>query len=283
MIHEHVGLPDGGLVLFGAIVLAIGYDVLAARVGGWPWWRTMLFLGGCTLLVAAFLPGGGGFREHMARHLVIGMVAPLGLVLGAPVTLLLRGLPRGGARRLGRLVHGLRPVAHPVVALGLNLGGMALLYFTPFYGWAAGHPGVHLAVQVHFLLAGYLFTWVVAGPDPAPRRISVPARLVVLGVAVAFHATVSQLMYAGVGVDLPVPVTDRQAGATLMYYGGDIGELLVAVALVSGWRPRRAARKREPRIATHGGWAQVSTRRAIAAAQDGRPEVTVGVTASGPR
>ncbi|GAA2850772.1 hypothetical protein Acy02nite_34120 [Actinoplanes cyaneus] len=258
MIHEHAGLPDGGLILLGIVVLAIGYDVLAARVGGWPWWRTMLFLTGCTLLMAAFLPAGGGFREHMARHLVIGMLAPLGLVLGAPVTLLLRGLPRAAGRRLGQLVNGLGPIAHPVVALVLNLGGLALLYFTPFYGWTAAHPVAHLAVQVHFLLAGYLFTWVVAGPDPAPRRISVPARLVVLGVAVAFHAIVSQLMYAGAGVDLPVPVAERQAGATLMYYGGDLGELLVAAALVSGWRPRRAGRTRRPHPAAHGGQVRTS-------------------------
>ncbi|MEV5893244.1 DUF2243 domain-containing protein [Nonomuraea fuscirosea] len=39
-----------------------------------------------------------------------------------------------------------------------------------------------------------------AGPDPAPRRPSVPTRLVVLGVAVAVHAGLSQLMYAGIGV-----------------------------------------------------------------------------------
>ncbi|WP_203737750.1 cytochrome c oxidase assembly protein [Actinoplanes italicus] len=94
-------------------------------------------------------------------------------------------------------------------------------------------------VQVHFLLAGYLFAWVVAGPDPAPRRPSVPVRLMVLGVAIAFHAVFSQLMFAGVVGDPATPRAEREGGAELMYYGGDIAELLLAAALVTRWRPRR--------------------------------------------
>jgi putative membrane protein len=62
-------------------------------------------------------------------------------------------------------------------------------------------------------------------------------RLVVLGLAIAAHAALSQLLYAGV-VDVGVPAADRRAGATLMYYGGDAAELLLAFALVTNWRPR---------------------------------------------
>ncbi|MEV4073254.1 cytochrome c oxidase assembly protein [Nonomuraea fuscirosea] len=102
---------------------------------------------------------------------------------------------------------------------------------------------LHAAVHVHFLLSGCLFAWVIAGPDPAPRRPSVPARLVVLGVAVAVHAGLSQLMYAGIGVDLPVPVEQRRGAAEIMYYGGDLAELMLAVALVLGWKPAGRARR----------------------------------------
>lgn len=83
----------------------------------------------------------------------------------------------------------------------------------------------------------------IAGPDPAPRRLSVPTRLVVLSVAIAVHAGLSQLMYAGLYVRIPVPPDQLQAGAQLMYYGGDIAELLLALAMVSTWRPRRARRR----------------------------------------
>jgi hypothetical protein len=94
------------------------------------------FLHAAELLAIA----AGGFlfadlRGHMAQHLLIGMFAPLGLVLAAPVTLALRTLPVKAARRLATLLRS-RParwVGHPVTALALNSGGMFLLYLTPLY------------------------------------------------------------------------------------------------------------------------------------------------------
>jgi putative membrane protein len=126
-------------------------------------------------------------------------------------------------------VHGRR---HPVTALILTTGGLTVLYLTPLYARMLAEPALHQLVTVHFVLSGCLFAWVVAGADPAPHRPSVPARLVLLGVAIAAHATLSQLLYAGAYVQVPAPVADRQAGATLMYYGGDIAELLLAFAVV---------------------------------------------------
>jgi putative membrane protein len=160
------------------------------------------------------------------------------------VTLLLRSLPAGPARRFGRLLRSrpLHLLAHPLSALALNLGGLAVLYFTPLYAAAADNPGFHGAVMIHFLAAGYLFAWVVAGPDPAPRRPSVPARLVLLGAAIAGHAVLSQLIYAGLFVQVPAPPAQLRQAGELMYYGGDIAELLLAFALVSSWRPGRPRR-----------------------------------------
>jgi putative membrane protein len=240
------------------IAVAMGYEWLGIRatVRGrrWSSWRTASFLTGCLLLVVALAPAGhGDFVDHMARHLLVGMLAPLALVLGAPVTLVLRTVSPAAGRAVGRLLHTrtLRVVAHPVTALCLNVGGLALLYVTPLYTRTLADPSLHRAVQVHFLAAGYLFAWVVAGPDPAPRRPSVPARLVVLGAAVAAHAVLAQLLYAGALVHIPATIEQRQGGATLMYYGGDIAELLIAFALVSSWRPRRPASGRS--AATTGG------------------------------
>lgn len=74
-------------------------------------------------------------------------------------------------------------------------------------------------------------------------------RLVVLGVAIAAHAVISQLMYGGFGINIHAPVDQVQGGAQIMYYGGDIAELLLAVALVATWRPQLASRRalRTPR------------------------------------
>ena len=137
-------------------------------------------------------------------------------------------------------------VSHPVAGLALTIGGMAALYFTPLYALTASAPLLHGAVHLHFLLAGYLFAFSIAGPDPAPHRPSVPLRLVVLGVAIAAHAILAQLIYAGVLVQIPASPAALRGAADLMYYGGDIAELLLALALVSTWRPVSARAPARP-------------------------------------
>ncbi|MGP4002689.1 cytochrome c oxidase assembly protein [Streptomyces sp. 8N706] len=105
---------------------------------------------------------------------------------------------------------------------------------------------LHWLLHAHFLLAGCLFAYVIAGPDPAPARPGVPVRLVVLGVAIAAHAVISQLMYGGFGINIHAPVDQVQRAAEIMYYGyygGDIAELLLAVALVATWRPQHTAHR----------------------------------------
>lgn len=60
------------------------------------------------------------------------------------------------------------------------------------------------------------------GRDPAPSRPGVPAWLVVLGVAIAAHATISQLMYGGFFINIDAPVAQVQGGAEFMYHGGTL-------------------------------------------------------------
>ncbi|MFF0001205.1 cytochrome c oxidase assembly protein [Streptomyces avermitilis] len=181
------------------------------------------------------------FRGHMLQHLLIGMYAPLALVLGALVTLLLRTLPVHGARLLSGVLRSspLHLIANPVVALLLSVGSLGAVYFTPLYQAVAGQMLWHLVLHAHFLLSGCLFAWVIAGQDPAPTRPDVPVRLVIMGFAVAGHAVLSQMMYAGLYLGVYAPAEQVQGGAEIMYYGGDIAELLLAAALVATWRPTR--------------------------------------------
>ncbi|GGL61327.1 hypothetical protein GCM10010129_01130 [Streptomyces fumigatiscleroticus] len=253
------GLPESGLPALAVLVCAAVYLRLARRARrrnparGWSRRRTASFLLGLALVAVALLPpvasfAHADFRGHMVQHLLIGMYAPLALVLGAPVTLLLRTLPAVRARRLSRVLHGrpARLLTHPAVALGLSTGSLVVLYFTPVYNAATARPAGHWLLHAHFLLSGCLFAHVVAGPDPAPARPGVRARLVVLGVAIAAHAVVSQLMYGGFWADIHAPVPEVRGGAEIMYYGGDIAELLLAAALVTTWRPRRGRPRARP-------------------------------------
>ncbi|CAM5689081.1 Cytochrome c oxidase assembly protein OS=Streptomyces fumanus OX=67302 GN=GCM10018772_14070 PE=4 SV=1 [Streptomyces fumanus] len=261
--HQHGGgLPVEGLVpVLALLVLGGGYGVAVWRVRrrsggqGWSGPRAFCFAAGVGLLAVALLPPLGtvahhDFRGHMAQHMLIGMYAPLALVLGAPVTLLLRVLPVRRARRVTAVLRS-RPVklvAHPAVALLLSTGSLGVLYFTPLYDALSAHPAGHWLMSLHFLASGCLFAHAIAGPDPAPGRPGVPARLGYLGVAVAAHALIAQAMYGGYLVHLHVPAAEVRAGAEIMYYAGDMAELLLAGALVATWRPerRRPATGRAP-------------------------------------
>ncbi|WFF09737.1 cytochrome c oxidase assembly protein [Micromonospora sp. WMMD1076] len=136
-----------------------------------------------------------------------------------------------------------------VTGLLLTAGGLWLLYLTPLYRATLDSPVLHTLVNLHFLLSGCLFAWSVAGPDPGPHRPRVPVRLVVIGFGVAAHATIAQLLYAGLFVDVPATAAELRAGATLMYYLGDLAEIALALALLATWRPEPVRRRRAARSA----------------------------------
>jgi len=246
---NHAGLAaQGGIAVAAVLYVIMALDQRRARK---PWGaaRTVAFLMGCGFVELALLPRlspypPGDFRGHMLEHLLLGMIAPVPLVFAAPMTLLLlRTLRPRYARGLADFVRSrpMRVVAHPLVALTLSVGGMGAIYLTPIYGLMREHAALHAAIHVHFLLSGCLFAWVIAGPDPVPRRPPMSERLLVLGIAIALHATVAQLIYANFLIAVPASEAELHGAAALMYYGGDISELVLAFAAASSMRRRRAA------------------------------------------
>ncbi|MDY6807829.1 MAG: cytochrome c oxidase assembly protein [Actinomycetota bacterium] len=239
-----------------AAAAAVVYGVAAHRrrrePRGWNHWRTLSFLTGMAIMALAARPATSpGFDNHMLGHLLIGMFAPLAIVLSAPVTLLLRSGPPQVGRFVGRILRSspAHLVTNPIVLLVANIGGLAALYFSPLFAISQRSDIVHTAIHIHFFVVGYLFAWLIAGPDPGPGRPGVRVRLVVLGVAIAGHAVIAQLLYAGAFVAVDAPADEIRAGGTLMYYWGDIAEILLALALLLTWRPdhRQTDRPIRPR------------------------------------
>jgi putative membrane protein len=257
-MSDHTYAWAGMLVLITLSALTLAYLWAAARSRSrqrpWSAWRTMSWLSGAALVAVASAPplttlAHHDPRVHMLQHLLLGMFAPLGLVLAAPLTLTLRTLPVAAARRVTRLLRSwpLRWLSHPLSGLALNIGALYVLYLTPLYALSLHSPLLHLALAIHFLAAGCLFTWAIVGPDPVPHRPSRAVRLVTLFSSIAAHATLAKLLYAyGWPHVVSTDPAQLAAAAQLMYYGGDLAELLLASALFASWclplrRDRRAA------------------------------------------
>ncbi|RUR35455.1 cytochrome c oxidase assembly protein [Vreelandella populi] len=260
-VHDHAHAAQGTLLnwLPLALIVLITLAYLAAanaqryKAAGWSGWRSVFFTLGSLLLAVAVAPPLMAWAHHdlvghMALHLLIGMLAPLAWVLAAPITLLLSTLPQAGGRRVAALLQSrfVRFVSHPVSALILNIGGMYVLYLTPLYSASLDNQALHYWIHVHFLVAGYLFCWaILAEPDVSPHRLSLRFRLGVLFASIATHSLLGKLMYGyawprGTGHSLE----EVQAAAQLMYYGGDLAEVLLAVVLLTLWL-RRPVERRE--------------------------------------
>lgn len=245
-------LLGGGLILFLAGYAAA---LFAARRRGrrWPAWRLACAVTGVGAGLVAVGPlgvtGHHDYVMHMWGHLLLGMLAPLLLVVSAPVTVALRGLPVPAARCLSAVLGSthVRLVAHPVTAAVLNIGGLWLLYTTPLHSWMHASTLANLLIHLHVLLAGWLFTASILQVDPAPHPVGHPTRAVVLVAFLAMHAILGKHLYVNPPAGVPTP--EGQAGAQLMYYGGDYIDLVLIVLFCLDWYRRTAPAPRGRRHA----------------------------------
>ena len=238
----------GPCVAAGAVLAAVVYLLAAHRLrrrgDAWPRPRDAAFAVGGLAVAWAILadPPGGPFTAHITRHLIVGMAAPLLLVLARPLTLSLRALPPGRTRRGLLAIAHARPVGlllFPPLAAVVDIGGLWLLHRTGLFAAAHRRPLLDAVTQIHVLAAGLLLTFAVCQVDPVRRRWSPAVRGTALLAAGSAHAVLAKGLYA-----VPPPGTDFTAddlhfGAQLMYYVGDLVEMALAVTLAVQWYTRR--------------------------------------------
>ncbi|WP_409468725.1 cytochrome c oxidase assembly protein [Streptomyces sp. HC307] len=247
--HVHPGPATGPgtaelLTAVAALLVAVAYVLSAGRLrrrgDAWPRWRDVSFAAGGTGTAWAAVGGlpGGPFTGHMLQHLVVGMAAPLLLVLARPLTLALRALAPGRARRfLLALAHS-RPagwLVFPPLAALLDVGGLWLLYRTELFAAMGHQPVLHGVVHAHMLAAGLLFAFAVCQLDPVRRRWSYAVRGATLLAAGAAHGVLAKTLYAVPAPGTGFTTADLHSGVQWMYYGGDVVEAAMAVVLGVGW------------------------------------------------
>jgi putative copper resistance protein D len=255
------------VALAGLYVL--GVRRLAVRGRPWSPARTTSFLVGVGVLGFATSSGLAAydrvlFSAHVAQHLLLGMVAPMLLALGAPITLALQASSRatqvGLLGMLGSKVG--KVLAHPAVAWLVFGGSMVVLYTTPLYELSLRNGSVHGGVHVHMFLAGCLFFWAVVGIDRAPVQLSHPARLGLVLLAVPFHAFLGIVLlstdqviaadwYAELGRTWGASaLSDQKTGAGLMWGVGDLLGLVAGGVVLVQWmaHDEREARRLDRRL-----------------------------------
>ena len=256
--------PDAlmiALLLIALFLYIKGVAVLKKRGDSWPVGRTIAFSSGLVLIDFATSGGLGvyalfSFEYHMVAHMLLGMIAPIGLVLGAPITLALRTLPQArdkeerGVRAFAlTALHSKFSVIinNPITALALFDGSLFVLYFTDLFGALMANHAGHLLMNIHFILAGFLFFNVVIGVDPNPRRYPHIFRIVILFAAMSLHAffsigLMSQTTLADGGYysSLETPwindyLANQQSGGSIGWAMGEIPIILALIATFILW------------------------------------------------
>jgi cytochrome c oxidase assembly factor CtaG len=240
-----------------------GVAVLRRRGDRWPIARTISFVGiGMGSFFFATASGISTYDTtllsvHMVQHMILSMLVPLALALGAPVTLALRTLP-GTSTRGPK--HWLLAVLHSRIASVLSFAPLTLalyvvspwaLYFSGWYDAALESAYIHEMMHVHLVLVGSLFFWPLLGIDPVPGRVAWPFRLVMVFLTLPFHAFLGvtimgqkeliggdhylALREGPMGAWLPSALSDQELAGGILWAAGDVVGLAFFGVLFAQW------------------------------------------------
>ena len=241
-------------LVVAAAVYLYGVHRLRRRGDHWPPGRTAAFLaGGLGSIAAVTVTGVEAYDTtllsiHMIQHMVLSMVGPIFLALGAPVTLALRTVGAGPRKALLTVLHTpvVRVLTHPLVAFGIFVANPFVLYFTGLYRATLENAWLHELVHVHFIVTGCLFFWPLLGLDPLPNRWPYPGRALLMVLSVPFHTVLgltimqSRTLFGGdwypnLNLSWSDPWSDQVVAGGVLWAGGEIVSVTMLGILVLQW------------------------------------------------
>jgi putative copper resistance protein D len=241
-----------GLYLYGVLVLR-------RRGDHWPIGRTIAFVVvGMGTFFFATTSGLAAYDTtllsvHMVQHMLLSMVVPLSLALGAPVTLALRTLPPRPRSWLLVALHSrvAKVLSFPPLTFALYVLSPWALYFSGWYDASLHSTFVHEMMHVHLVLVGSLFFWPLVGVDPVPGRVGYPFRVLLVVLTLPFHAFLGvtimgqesllggdwypSLHDGPMGSWLPDPLDDQHLAGGILWAAGDLIGLAFFAVLFSQW------------------------------------------------
>ena len=221
-------------------------------------WRKASFLFGLFLIFFALQSPLDPLSDHLlsfhqAQHFILRMLAPMFILLGAPLTPMLRGLP-GWARqgvirplarnRYVRQIYGI--LTNPIFTIGFFLGSLYLWQFPGAFNLSLRNDEVHALMHLTMTASGFLFWWVIIDPPPHRSRLHYGLRVLylglivlpntLLGAAITFSDGLIYAAYAEVtqpyGLSL---LTDQQLGGLMLWVPGDMMSIVAAGIVMIMW------------------------------------------------
>jgi putative copper resistance protein D len=253
-----IGTWWGAVAFLGQVAAAAWYlgAVLRLRRRGRSWsnWRTTAFLAGVLALDIAVVSGLASYDDsvfsvHVVQHLLLMMVAPPLLALGAPVTLAIQAAKRPLQTGVIHLLHHpvVRILTMPVVAGVLYYGSMYVDLLTSFYPFSLRHPVVHNASHLVIFLLGCLFWWPMLAVDQLPNRPSFSTRIIAMFVGMPFEVFLGlAVMNLGSPIAPEHTLSDTHAGGAVFWGASMLITFAAALVMLHQWmsqEERTAARR----------------------------------------
>lgn len=245
----------GIAILVTAALYIWGVVRLRQRGDRWPVGRSVAFLfGGLGSMVVATMSALGTYDTvllsiHMVQHMILAMMTPLFLGLGAPVTLALRTLPPRPRKWLLALVHSrvAKVLTFPPLSLAIFIANPFVLYYTGLYPITLESPFWHNVLHLHFVVSSALFLVPMVGVDPVPGRVTYPLRMLMLFLTLPFHAflgvtimssevLIAEEWYVSFGRTWGhSPLDDQYLAGGILWGSGDVIALMFFGALFVQW------------------------------------------------
>ena len=242
---------------------------LRRRGDAWSWRRTVFWLLGVLGVLIGTSSALGVYDRVLfsvpaIQHMVLQMIAPVGLVLGAPTSLALRTLPRRGRKVLLVVLHTrwIRGVSHPVTAFAIFAVTQFAFYYTPLLRLSLTNAWVHDLMHLHFVAVGFLFYWALLAVDPIPHRVRFSLKMllvvgmapihILLGIPIMMTSTLfAAEFYTALDRDWgPSLLDDQHLGGAILWGFGDIAAIALIFAFTRQWyaSDERTARRTDRQL-----------------------------------
>ncbi len=241
-------------IALAASLYAVGMRRAAQRGAPHPRGYSLAFFAGIAVLAVALVSpvdayANASLSVHMAQHLLLTLVAPPLLALGAPIALALRATRPETARLLARLLRSdlVVALANPIVGWLLFVGVAFGVHLTPVFDLSLRHTFVHALEHALWLGAALVYWWPIVGRDPSPHPVSFPVRLLSLTLAMPATSFLALALYSADAplyptyALLPAPwgpaaLADQRAAATMMWLVGNLTMVVGMLFVAAAWK-----------------------------------------------